>query len=588
MLKIKFFSLQYKIMAFSLVIVLIPLILVSGFSYGKSTKVIEEKVSHSNLNTVQQIGENINFMLNDMKTSTLYLWQNKDLMSYFMVPSATIQSSQNYLLGAQKLVNSFVVFRPSIFSIYVQGMNGLVFDSASSANTITPEQESKLLSLRGEGQWIADVVEEYNHNEMRVFSYVKVLKNIDDLSSDLAILKINVAEQQISDIFKGKLLSGNSDFFIIDSDRNIISSLDKSKIGTKLNEDYDDPRLYQNGSGYFRSELNGKPYIQTYYNLSRPGWKLINLVPMDELFSDTKTIWNFTFYTVLGCFVVCLLMIVLFSHHVLSPLNLISRSMKELQKENFNVNIPIKGNDEIALIGTSFNRMSKRLRELINEVYTGRLKQKEAEIKVLQAQINPHFLYNTLDTIYWMCRMEKAFESSRLVQALSKLFRLSLNSGNDLTNVEQEIEHLKSYLIIQKKRYSIQFDIQVSSELQSSQVVKLVLQPLVENAIVHGIEKKGSGGTIRIQIDQEDGQLVYRISDDGIGADEAELLSLLNKVESANRGFGIKNVNDRIQLLFGPDYGLQFQTSPGHGMTVIVRQPLIQGGAHNDQNGIGR
>lgn len=584
MFKIRFFSLQYKFLIFSLLIVLVPLILVSGFSYLKSTDVIEEKVSLSNYKTVQQIGENINFMFSDMSNSALYLWQNKDFIKFFMIPEPEIRRSRNYLLAAQNEVNNFAVFRSNIYSIYVSGMNGLTFDSASSNNVISPEMKRRLIDLRGEGIWIADEVTQYDDSPLKVISYVKMLKNIDDISVNLAIIKINVAEQEISDIYRDRLLSASSDFFIIDDQKRIISSLDKSKIGQVMDEQYDDSRLYKQNNGYFKANINGGSYIETYFNLSRPGWKLVNLVPMNELSSDTKMIRDITVYAVLICFFLCVLMIVLFSHRVLSPLNLIRKSMKTLEKENFNVNIPIRGNDEIALIGTTFNRMSKRLGELINEVYTGQIRQKEAELKALQAQINPHFLYNTLDTIYWMCRMEKAYESSDLVQALSRLFRLSLNSGNELTTVGKELEHLESYITIQKKRFddSIHFHIEVSPETLHCQVVKLVLQPLVENAISHGIEKKGSGGTIRISIKEADGQLVYRIADDGTGADGAEMAALLEKPEDGNRGFGIKNVNDRIQLKFGTDSGIRFVTSPGNGMTVIVRQPFIQGGKTYD------
>jgi len=580
MFKIRFFSLQYKFLIFSLLIVLVPLILVSGFSYLKSTEVIEEKVSLSNFKTVQQIGESINFVFGDMSNSALYLWQNKEFMKYFKISAGEIANSRNDRLAAQNQVNSFVVFRPSIYSIYVQGMNGLSFDSASSTNTISPQMQKQLIALRGEGIWIADEVTQYDFSSLKVISYVKMLKDIDELSSNLTIIKINVAEQEISEIYKDRLLSANSDFFIIDEHKTVISSLDKSKIGTTLDAKYDDPRLHQQSNGYFKAHLNGNAYIETYYNLSRPGWKLVNLMPMNELSGDVRTIRNITMYAVLICFTLCVLTIILFSHRVLSPLNRIRKSMRTIEKENFNINLPVKGNDEIALIGTSFNRMSKRLGELINEVYTGQIKQKEAELKALQAQINPHFLYNTLDTIYWMCRMEKAYESSDLVQALSRMFRLSLNSGNELTSVEKEIEHLHSYIMIQKKRFedNISFNIEVSSETLACRVVKLVLQPLVENAIQHGIEKKGTGGSINIHVAREGDQLVYRISDNGAGADEAEMAAFLKEVKEGNRGFGVKNVNDRIQMSFGPDYGIRFLTAPGNGMTVIVRQPFTQGG----------
>ncbi|QAY68012.1 cache domain-containing sensor histidine kinase [Paenibacillus protaetiae] len=580
MIKRWFFSLQNKFMIFSLLIVLIPLIFVSGFSYIQSTRIIEKKVSLSNLKTVQQIGENINFFLSDMSNSALSLWQNKEFMKYFMLSYSQVAGSRNYLLSAQNALNSFAVFHTNIYSIYVKGMNGLEFDSASSTNTITPELQKQMFALRGEGIWIADEIMQYNHTPLKVISYIKVLKNIDKISADLALIKINVDEQEISDIYRDKLLSGSSDYFIIDEHKQIISSLDKSRIGTTLDSKYDDRRLYQQNSGYFKASLDGNPYIETYYNLSRPGWKLVNLVPMNELSSDTKMIRNVTVYAVLGSFILCLLMIILFSYKVLSPLNRVRRSMKALESENFSVVLPVKGNDEIAMISRSFNRMSRRLGELINEVYAGQLKQKEAELKALQAQINPHFLYNTLDTIYWMARMEKAYESSKLVQALSKLFRLSLNSGNEQTTVASEVEHLKSYILIQEKRFedSIRFEIQAEPEAMACKTVKLVLQPLVENAIHHGIEKKGKHGTVRITISREGEELVYRITDDGAGADEAEITALLQQIKDGNRGFGIKNVNDRIHLICGQEYGLSFQTSPGSGMTVIVRQPFHIGG----------
>nr|WP_255807831.1 sensor histidine kinase [Cohnella mopanensis] len=567
-------------MIFSLLITIIPLIVVSAFSYIKSTAVIEDKVSLSNFKTNQQIAENINFVFNEMINSSTFLLQNKEFIKNLRRSKSEILQSPNYLLAAQNAVNNFVVFKSNIESIYVKGLNGLVFDSASNTNLINGSLQQQLFELRGEGLLIADEVTSYDNTRIKVISFVKVFKDIDDLSSNLAIVKINILEDEISKIYKDKLLSSNSDFFIIDEHKNIISSLNKDKLGTKLDHKHDDPRLYSGESGYFNASLDGRNYIETYYNLSRPGWKLVNLVPMDELSKDSKTIRNFTLYAVAVGFALCFFMIILFSYKVLSPLNQIRKAMKLLEHENFNINIKVKGNDEIALIGTSFNQMSKKLGELINEVYTVQIKQKEAELKALQAQINPHFLYNTLDTIYWMSRMEKAHESSKLVQALSKLFRLSLNSGNEFTTVENEIDHLKYYITIQEKRFEdlIHFSISVSEEVLQCKVVKLVLQPLVENAIKHGIEKKGTKGTIEIKIYKENEDLIYMIADNGAGADESELNSLLSKVEEGNRGFGIKNVNDRIHIYFGSHYGIKFTTSLGNGTIVTVTQPFIIGG----------
>ncbi len=563
-------------MTISVFIVIIPLLIVGGLSYIKSTSIIKERVSQSNFNTVKQIANNINFVFTDLQNSSVYLWQNKEFMSYLKLPENEILNSGDKLLSAQNSVNNFIVFKSNIYSIYVKGFNGLIFDSASAENTISGKQVSRLYALRGESMLIYDMVKNYDNSRTAVISLLRLLKDLDDLSSDLAIIKLNISEEEISKIYQSKMLGTKGDYFIIDENKTIISAMDKNKLGTKLDTKFNSPKLYSAQSGYFNSMIDNHNFLVTYMDLSRPGWKLINLVPLDQLSDDTKVIRSITVYGVLISLALCLLLILFFSLKVLSPLKQIRRYMKYIENENFDVSINVKGNDEISLLGKSFNKMSKKLNELINEVYTVQIKQKEAELKALQAQINPHFLYNTLDTIYWMCRMENAVESSYLVQALSKLFRLSLNSGNEFTTVKHEIDHLDNYIIIQERRFEelIKFEINVSDEVLDCKVVKLVLQPLVENAIYHGIEKKGNQGTIAISVFREGNDVVYIIQDDGAGADEEELNRLLKKVEKNNRGFGIKNVNDRIKLYFGNDYGIKFSSSYENGTTVTVRQPF--------------
>jgi two-component system sensor histidine kinase YesM len=251
--------------------------------------------------------------------------------------------------------------------------------------------------------------------------------------------------------------------------------------------------------------------------------------------------------------------------------------MGKMEHENFDVNIQVVGNDEISLLAASFNKMSNKVRELIHEVLNVQIKQKEAELKALHAQINPHFLYNNLDMIYWTCRIEKAEESAGLIQTLSGLFRLSLNNGNEFTSLEKEIEHLKLYMTLQQKRFAgmVQFLLNAPDDIMNCKVVKLVLQPLVENAITHGIEKKGEQGTVEVKIYREGETLVYVVRDDGAGAEEDEIYSCLENIQDGERGFALNNVNERIKIYFGNSFGISFKTAPGSGMIVTVVQPLI-------------
>lgn len=308
-------------------------------------------------------------------------------------------------------------------------------------------------------------------------------------------------------------------------------------------------------------------------------WKLVNIVPVKDLTKDSMTIQEVTVVAMVASVFFCTLVVLFFTMKVLHPLKQLGESMKRLENENFNTELPERGNDEVTLVCRNFNKMSRKLNELINEVYAYQIKQKEAELKVLHEQINPHFLYNTLNTIYWMCKMERASETALLVDSLSKLFRLSLNSGKSITTVEKEMEYLRYYIVIQKKRYEemIRFEMEVSEDVLQCQTVKLTLQPLVENAIYHGIEKKGTRGRIVIRAYRSGDCMYFQVSDDGAGADVERLNALLYETGEANQGFALRNVHERIRLYYGEPYGLSFESSPGEGTTVTVVQPVEVG-----------
>lgn len=300
----------------------------------------------------------------------------------------------------------------------------------------------------------------------------------------------------------------------------------------------------------------------------------MNTVPLDELLKENTRTQQVVFLAMIISFAICILIAILFSNGVLRRLKKLYKQMGKLENEDFDVYIEPAGNDEITLLCRNFNKMSGKLKELIQKVYSVQIKQKEAEFNALQSQINPHFLYNTLDNIYWMGRMEKAFETCKLVEALSKLFRLSLNSGKEITTVRAEIDHIKNYIVIQQARYKdmITFSLHADEELMDCITLKLILQPLVENFIVHGIEKKGESGRIDITIKEEKGKLLFVITDNGSGVNVEEIRELLGKAGNENRGLAIKNVNDRIRLYFGEEYGLDFSNGES-GTTVVVSQP---------------
>ena len=572
----RFFSLRNKFLLVSALNIVIPLVLVVGVSYSRTVAVLEGEVSRSNFQYVEQMADNLSMVFTDMKNSSVYLLQNKEFLNHLRMPASEMKENPGHLLSVQKFINNYLAFNPSIQSIYLETFNGLAFDSQSAKNVVSAELRARLLKLKGEGVVLPDVITHYNGEFADVFSYVKIIKDPDNLAVDLALLKINIPQTLVTDTFTSMLRSPNSDFYLVDEAGRVVSGLRAESAENPLPGGlYEHPELTKIG-GYFKWDLDGRETMVTYRNLYMPAWKLVHLVPLQDLSQDIAVIRNFTLASILLSLLCCFAIVAFFSLYVLSPLKQLRKAMGQVEKEDFSVNIPVRGNDEVALLSRSFNKMSHKLDELVNQVLAVEIKQKEAELKALQAQINPHFLYNTLDTIYWTCRMENAEDSAALVKSLSRLFRLSLNSGNEFTSLGKEVEHLLLYIAIQQKRFEgqILFDVEAPEALADCPVVKLILQPLVENSIVHGIEKNGGSGSVKVCIFREGEQLVYTVTDDGAGADKHELEAYLLSAGPENRGFALSNVNQRIQIYHGDAYGMSFETAPGKGMTVRVTQPI--------------
>jgi two-component system sensor histidine kinase YesM len=262
---------------------------------------------------------------------------------------------------------------------------------------------------------------------------------------------------------------------------------------------------------------------------------------------------------------------------VFEPLGQLGEVMRNIDHRNFETNFNIKGNNEISILVEQFSLMCRRLKMLYEQFYLSQLKLKEAELAVLQSKINPHFLYNTLDTIYWMSEMSNTWQISEMVHSLSKLFRIAIEkTDRGLVPLSVEQEYMQYYLTIQKVRYQdrIFFEFYVQEGIKNILVLKLLLQPIVENAIIHGIEPIGKGRVI-INIYREDDELVYKVFNDGHSVNIAELENLMAEESTSKQGLAIRNVNTRVKIRFGALYGLKFENVPTGGVLVTLRQPVV-------------
>ncbi len=296
------------------------------------------------------------------------------------------------------------------------------------------------------------------------------------------------------------------------------------------------------------------------------GWDVLYLVNKNELSANVSAIRTITEGFVIAIAFIIVLLAIWISRLINRPLEQLVSAIRKVGEGKDYVIDEQFGDDEIGRIGNQFKNMVEQNLNLKDRLYRAEIKQKESELIALQAQINPHFLYNTLDSIYLMTQMGRAVEAGKMTLALSDMFKISLSKGREFIKVKDEVNHIKNYLYIQKMRYGnkIDYEIEVSDRIMEEQMLKLILQPIIENSIYHGLEPKGSGGMLVISGGRQRGDMVFSISDNGVGMENEEW----------KKGYGLMNVMQRIQLYYGDNYGIEIESKVGKGTRVTVCLPV--------------
>ncbi len=334
----------------------------------------------------------------------------------------------------------------------------------------------------------------------------------------------------------------------------------------------------------FRLNYRGEKYLVTRTDMKTTGWTLVSMVPYKSVMAETMAISGVMILAVAITLIVTLLLLNRILTGVVKPLKKLEKYMVQVNPDNMDQRMEILTDDEIGHLSMKFNQMMDRIRNLKEQVIEEQEDKRKYELQALQAQINPHFLYNTLDSIIWMAETNDS-NIVAMTEALAKLFRISLNKGNEEISLERELEHVKNYLIIQSMRYADKFTYEISAEpgVERCRTIKLILQPIVENCIYHGIKKKRGTGKITIRAYRREQNLILEVSDDGCGMPEEICRKILSdEIESENisgSGIGVKNVNERIQLRFGKKYGLSYSSEEGVGTTVTYVLPYNEGGS---------
>lgn len=372
--------------------------------------------------------------------------------------------------------------------------------------------------------------------------------------------------------------------YIADNGGNVIYHPQQQMLFSGLKSESTEPA--QSLSGGVVTE--GKK-ITAVSSVSDGKWKIIGISYTDE-FEDEKTAQIFFSVSIafLCCFAVCVAVVLIYQRVFNKPVKRLIKDMKEFENSADSFEYKIRNNSvkELTELNNSFAHMSGEIKKLMEKVRNEETQLRKTELKALQAQINPHFLYNTLDSVQWMCEQGKNKDAAAMVSALAKLFRISISRGKELIPIRDELNHAKSYLIIQSYRYRDQFTYSFDTDesLTGYLCNKITLQPLIENAIYHGLDRMVDEGEIKITLKKAgDGSddILFTVSDNGVGMTEEQCGKILKKEKSDSSGIGVKNVNDRLKIYFGERYGLSIKSELDEGTEVTVKIPRIEESGEN-------
>lgn len=397
-------------------------------------------------------------------------------------------------------------------------------------------------------------------------------------STEQAVLLIEMAYQGLEEVLDEVTLGNGGYIYLMDSNGDIIWHPKFELIASgRVKENNLVAAGYDDGS---REEVfNGTRQTVVTKTVGYTGWKLVGVIKGTGISLNMLKTRLFIVFVILLIIFIVILINSYISFRVTNPIRELEKSVKELEEGNLDADIYMGGSYEVQHLGKSVQDMKFRIKGLMQDIVSEHEEKRKSEFDSLQAQINPHFLYNTLDIIVWQIENEKQSEAVHTVTALARFFRLSLGKGKNIVTVRDEIDHVKNYLMIQHMRFKNKFDYEfdIAEDVLELPSLKLMLQPLVENAIYHGMEFMDGDGMIMVKAWRKEDELYLSVADNGLGMTEDKVeMILTGKSTSGNgrgSGIGVKNVNERIKLYFGEAYGLTIDSEPDEGTTVIIHLP---------------
>ncbi|GKH34003.1 sensor histidine kinase [Muricomes sp. OA1] len=578
----RFKSIQSTIMvSFSVLMVIAVLIfLFIALNFTKNT-IYENSINYTS-QIIKQVNYDIDSYMDYMLNISSIIAANSDV-SYYLYN--TQQPEEELQEEKERIISQFKTIRNSRNDIY---NIAVVADNGRSILNEGEDQFTEYIDVR-EQSWYQAALSTKNliaisssHVQNAIQSSYKWVITLSrplvnyKTGENGGVFFIDLNYNAISSLCSNNNIGGSGYIFILDENGNIIYHPQQQLMyGGLKTENIDE--IMSSTKDHFQSEEGDKLYTISKSDMT--GWTVVGAAYTSELLKNNKQA-QMMYLLVAGVLLLGVIAISsIISREITKPIRQLRDSMSMVEEGRFDkANVPVTASNEVGSLSKSFNVMTERIHTLMEQnVYEQKQKRKN-ELKALQAQINPHFLYNTLDSIIWMSEAGRNDEVVLMTSALARLFRQSISNDKEQVTVAEEIEYVRSYLTIQKMRYKdkLEYSIDVSPEINHVMIIKFALQPIVENAIYHGLKYKDTKGNLSIRGYVRGKKAYITIADDGVGMEEAALEHIFDetKKEHKSNGVGVPNVQKRLKLYYGQEYGISYISRKGVGTVATVTVPL--------------
>ena len=583
----KFKSIQSVIFAVLSVLLLGAVIIITVISLSYTRQSVFENSSLYTQTIIQQMNQNIDSYIDYMENTSYLVSSNEDVQKYLFGDTADPEARDRILSQFETILDS----RSDILNLGIIAENGRMLINNGQrltnqdldihsqewyTNALEGRESVYLTSshvqqiISGERPWVITLSRGIRNKEMGTGQEKE------------GVFFIDLNYSAISELCDQSMVGNQGYAFIVDADGNIVYHPQQQQLYNELQTENID--LVMNAGSDIVTWGDG--INKKMYSISRSektGWTVVDCVRVEELLRRSNEAQSIYVLVAIGLMAVALFFSRFVAKSITLPIQRLCDSMERVQEGDFSVSdIVVDSENEIGSLTKSFNVMTQRIHELMAQNIREQEAKRKSELKALQSQINPHFLYNTLDSIIWMAEGKKNEEVVLMTASLARLLRQSISNEDELVSIGQEIEYARGYLTIQKMRYKdkLEFWIEVEPSILNIRLIKLVLQPVIENAIYHGLKYKESRGLLLVKGFMKNGNAVLQVIDDGVGMDQETLDHIYerHKVDYHSNGVGIYNVQKRLQLYYGNEYGIVYESKPGEGTTATITIPGQQEG----------